>query len=364
MLSFPPWFQVSSEICFGPRIEFYDVIRDFNMSKCQTEGSWSSNDFAGLVILRAVAWAHIFVGGSVPWNNAAQMGADGIDSIVSNTIFGRDEVMGITFETLNQLSVTWLMFRLPACEFDLVAVGIESSDTSSATTLGWWDEEVDKATAHPADWKCSSSQKDEVHNRSSLHVWDKFVSTSGSHCDFARSWILLTGNTSPSWMNLKIRIGCWHLYFATSRWRNCSNFWSSGSHGGTIEWLGLVRLEVWSEAAHWHLGSWCSWHKRSDWCWRNHTWDREWWWLGGHDILCHTHIWSSISCWLSGISNGCLSWIKFWHLAFRSLIDSSNCSWSTWISCRPLGLRSCYCLEEGLIDLWSEFLMHFLFLNN
>ena len=68
-----------------------DIIFDFNMSKGQTERSWTSNDFTSLIILRAVAWAHVFVGGfrlvgSVPWNNASQMGANGIDTIVSNTI--------------------------------------------------------------------------------------------------------------------------------------------------------------------------------------------------------------------------------------------------------------------------------------
>ena len=156
--SFPPWFRIGSEICLSPRGEINDVIFDFNVGKCQTERSWTSNDFTSLVILRTVAWAHVFVGGSVPWNNASQMGANGIDTIVSNTIFSRNEVMGITFETLNQLSVTWLMLRLPGCKFDLVAKCVESSDSSTGTSsFGWWNEEVDKTTAHPADWNCSTT---------------------------------------------------------------------------------------------------------------------------------------------------------------------------------------------------------------
>jgi len=66
------------------------------MSKGQTERSWTSNDFTSLIILRAVAWTHVFVGGSVPWNNTSQMGTNGVDTIVSNAIFSGNEVMGIT----------------------------------------------------------------------------------------------------------------------------------------------------------------------------------------------------------------------------------------------------------------------------
>lgn len=71
------------------------------MGKSQTERSWSSDDFTSLIILRAVAWTHEFVRGSVPWNDAAQMGANGIDTIISDAILSRNKVMSITFESLN-----------------------------------------------------------------------------------------------------------------------------------------------------------------------------------------------------------------------------------------------------------------------
>ena len=83
--------------------------RDIDMGDSETERSWSSDDFTVLVILRAVARALKLVGVLVPWNNAAQMGADGIDTEIFNTIGSRNEVGGITFESLNKLAIAIFM---------------------------------------------------------------------------------------------------------------------------------------------------------------------------------------------------------------------------------------------------------------
>lgn len=117
------------------------------MSKGQTERSWTSDDLTGLVILRAVAWTHVLVGGSIPWNDATQVSAHGVDGIVSDAILSSDQIVSITLKTLDQLSVTWLMCSLPRFELDLVTIGIKSSESSGTTSLGRWNEEVDETTA-------------------------------------------------------------------------------------------------------------------------------------------------------------------------------------------------------------------------
>ena len=76
------------------------------MSQSKTEWCWSSDDLSGVVILRSMARAHILVGSPVPWNNAAQMGTDCINSVGFNTGFSGNQVMSISLESLNELPVT------------------------------------------------------------------------------------------------------------------------------------------------------------------------------------------------------------------------------------------------------------------
>ena len=86
--SFPPWGSISSEVGFGPVGEADRVVfADFNVGKGETERCWTSDDFAGAIILGSVTWAHVFVGSSVPGNNTTQMSADCVQSIVLKAIF-------------------------------------------------------------------------------------------------------------------------------------------------------------------------------------------------------------------------------------------------------------------------------------
>ena len=160
------------------------------MSKSETQRCRSSNNFTSLIILRAVAWAHILVSSSVPWNNATQMCAYSVDCVVSKFPIFNNKVMSISFQTLNQLSSTFSLWFNPSALLNSITVSIQSCDTSGASPWSWRDEEVNEPASHPKDWHTSSAQKDKVHNRSSLHIWYKFVTAESGpvHSNIRSSW--------------------------------------------------------------------------------------------------------------------------------------------------------------------------------
>jgi len=158
------------------------------MCEGKTKWSWSSDNFTSFVILRSVTWAHVLVCGSVPWNNATQMCAHGIQSIVSKTIFINDQVMSITFKTLNQLSVSNLMGCEPIFTLYDITISISGLSSCATTWWGWWNKEVNESTSHPSYWNSSSSKKNQVHNSSSLHIWDKSIISSSCHLSLWASW--------------------------------------------------------------------------------------------------------------------------------------------------------------------------------
>ena len=72
------------------------------MSEGKAQRSWSSNDHAVLIILRAMARAHELVGSAVPGHNTAEMGADGVDrEVLELAVLVGDEVVSVTLQTLN-----------------------------------------------------------------------------------------------------------------------------------------------------------------------------------------------------------------------------------------------------------------------
>ena len=72
------------------------------MSEGEAQRSWSSNDLAVLVILRAVTRAHELVGSTIPGNDTAEMGTNGVDSeVLELAVLVGDEIVGITLQTLN-----------------------------------------------------------------------------------------------------------------------------------------------------------------------------------------------------------------------------------------------------------------------
>ena len=107
--SFPPWGSVGSEIGLGPWGKADGiVIADDDVGESQTERGRASDDLASVIVLRSMAWAHVLVGCSVPWNDATQVSADSINCVILKAILLGNQVMSITLESLNKLSVTFL----------------------------------------------------------------------------------------------------------------------------------------------------------------------------------------------------------------------------------------------------------------
>jgi hypothetical protein len=121
------------------------------------------------------------------------MSAYGINSIVSQhstlAVLVNDQVMSITLEALNKTSVSDSSCFDPIFTLDNIALCVQSFDTSFTATLTWWDEEVDKTTSHPSNRNSGTSKENKIHDGSSLHVWNKFISSCGtSHFNSSLSW--------------------------------------------------------------------------------------------------------------------------------------------------------------------------------
>ena len=99
-LRLPPGGGVRAEIRLRPRREDRLAINVVAMRKREREGRWATDNLAGRVILRSVARAHVLVLGTVPWNDAAKVRADSVDSIVlERTVLLHDEIMRIALRT-------------------------------------------------------------------------------------------------------------------------------------------------------------------------------------------------------------------------------------------------------------------------
>ena len=112
--SLPPRCRIRSEISFGPWSEADGVVlADLDVGEGEAERGGASDDFAGVVVLGAVAGAHVFVGSSVPRDDATQVSADCVDGIIFKAIGLDNQVVSITLETLNKISITCLMSCKP-----------------------------------------------------------------------------------------------------------------------------------------------------------------------------------------------------------------------------------------------------------
>ena len=76
--SLPPRGSVGAEIGLGPRRQLHLIVDDVDMGKGEGEGCGPSDNFALVVVLRAVAWANVLVCRNVPGSDAACGKARGV----------------------------------------------------------------------------------------------------------------------------------------------------------------------------------------------------------------------------------------------------------------------------------------------
>lgn len=146
-----------------------------HVSKCQGEWSRAADHFTSLVILRAMAGAEIFIGCFVPWNDAAKVGTDSVDAVVTDNLPFIDNKVGcVALEALHQLAVADIMRTKPTLDGDRITLLGQRRDTCAATAARTWDKEEDVGYAKASDDRPDAAkEEDKVHDVPAFHVGHK-----------------------------------------------------------------------------------------------------------------------------------------------------------------------------------------------
>ena len=96
----PPSLLSGTEIFLGPRREKdLSIVGSITVGKSERKRSGSTNNGSIGGVLRSVAWAHELVVGSRPWDNASQVCADGVESIVFQSLVVLNDEVTVETET-------------------------------------------------------------------------------------------------------------------------------------------------------------------------------------------------------------------------------------------------------------------------
>ena len=144
----PPRVKSGTEVLLGPRAEGDDVVDDVGVGEGERERGRSADDLTLEVVLASVARAHELVLGSVPRNDASQVRADGVDSVVLDSRVVGHQVGGVSLESLDQRAVSRLVILQPSGQLDLVSSGITSRLSSGTTSRSLGDEEEGERSGH------------------------------------------------------------------------------------------------------------------------------------------------------------------------------------------------------------------------
>mmetsp|Transcript_686 Transcript_686/g.1421 ORF Transcript_686/g.1421 Transcript_686/m.1421 type:complete len:278 (-) Transcript_686:132-965(-) len=168
----PPGSRVRAEVLLSPWLE-YDVVAsiDFSMGERQRQWGRPTDDFARLVVLGSMAGAHEFVLGRVPRNHAPKVSAHGVQCVVLNIIiFGRDEIVRITLESLYQLPRTWWMGLQPLRLLHILAQSILGHQTTTHTPGTLRQKEVGICRQNRRRRYPYRARQQQVHGNSLVHI--------------------------------------------------------------------------------------------------------------------------------------------------------------------------------------------------
>jgi len=168
----PPSLSSGSEVLFRPGgEEDLAVLAGVAVRKSKGKRSRSTNDVSIGGVLGTVARAHELVVGGGPWDDATQVGADGIETVALERLVILDnKVCGISLQSLGKGSVTCWLLREVGLVHDVVTEGILGRDTTSATSGTRGDEEQDVRDADGSDREGTGSEKNQVHQESTFFV--------------------------------------------------------------------------------------------------------------------------------------------------------------------------------------------------
>lgn len=101
----PPRGEVSAEVSFSPGGERDNVLLDVDVREREGQRRRATDDLALGVVLGTVAGALELVLGRDPGNDAAKMGADGVQAEALDLAVGvHDEVRGVTLQAWDSCS--------------------------------------------------------------------------------------------------------------------------------------------------------------------------------------------------------------------------------------------------------------------
>jgi len=194
----PPSLSASSEIVFRPRREKdLSVFGGVAVGKSKGKRGRSTNNVSIRSVLGSVARAHELVVGGGPWDNATQVGADGVKTVAFEGLVILDnKVCGISLQSLGQRSVSSGLLGKVCLGEEVVTKSILGRDTSGTTSGTRGDEEEDVWDTNGTNSEGTRSEKDQVHQESTFFIDVQFLagghvhggdSRAGSSSDLRRS---------------------------------------------------------------------------------------------------------------------------------------------------------------------------------
>mmetsp|Transcript_35399 Transcript_35399/g.78577 ORF Transcript_35399/g.78577 Transcript_35399/m.78577 type:complete len:297 (+) Transcript_35399:139-1029(+) len=168
----PPGGLTGTEVSLGPGAQGHNAsLVDVSVCQGQRQGSRAADHLALSVVLGAVAWALELVLSTNPRDDAAQVGAHGVDTEVLNVaILVHHQVGWVTLQALGQRVVTLGVGLQPLGSLDVVAQGILGSLAATSTTGALGDEEQGVGHSQSTHGQADASQEDQVHGIPLGHV--------------------------------------------------------------------------------------------------------------------------------------------------------------------------------------------------
>ncbi len=149
------------------------------MGKCKRKRGGSTYNGSGRGILRSVTGAHELIVRGGPGYNTSQMGAHGVKSVtLEGLVLLYDEVSGISLKSLGKRTISGQLGLEVWGGKEIISKGVLGGNSSSATSGRRGEEEVNVRKSKSGNGDSSRTNKDKVHDITTLLVNVKLISGS------------------------------------------------------------------------------------------------------------------------------------------------------------------------------------------
>mmetsp|Transcript_14545 Transcript_14545/g.38911 ORF Transcript_14545/g.38911 Transcript_14545/m.38911 type:complete len:256 (-) Transcript_14545:16-783(-) len=168
----PPRGRASAEIGLGPGLEHHGVGRvNLSVSDGERKRGRTTGDLAVLIILRAVAWALVLLLRKVPRNDAAQMGAGGVDSErLDLLIITCNEPVRITLQALHELALTGASLLKELRGLDIISERVLRGQSTAGTARLRRHEKARVQAEANSGRRADGTREKKVHGSALGHV--------------------------------------------------------------------------------------------------------------------------------------------------------------------------------------------------